>query len=91
MVITARTGFFVWLLAVVLGVAVPVTCAISRAHPAAPEPCAETLTRVYGGGGAACPVGARMETTNVQPVGDSYPYTIVKCVCPHAAPDGGAR
>ncbi len=83
-VVTAKTALFVWLLAVTCAASVPVTCAISRAHPAAvepPEPCTDSAEiRLKTQSAYTCAPGGRVE---VYPI--SVDSMLVKCVCPRAA------
>lgn len=93
MVITARTGFFVWLLAITLAIVFPATCAVMRMYPAAPsapEPCTETVQLLTGNDDAECPPGAQMTTTIVaQETIASYAKVLIRCTCPRATPDAG--
>lgn len=93
MVITARIGLFFWLLAVTLATAVPITCAISRAHPAAPEPvepCRDSVeVRMRIQNTFECSPGARLTVTSLTANPDPTDI-LVRCTCPPTAPDAGS-
>ncbi len=84
-VITAKTALFLWLVVVTVAVSVPITWAISRAHPVAaepPEPCVDSAEiRNSTDSRYRCAPGGRIE---VYPI--DLRSMLVKCVCPRATP-----
>ncbi len=84
-VVTARTALFIWLAAITAAASIPITFAISRAHPAAiepPQPCVDSVEiRVKTDSRYSCAPGGRVE---VYPI--SVDSMLVKCVCPRATP-----
>ncbi len=95
-VITAKRGLFLWLLAITLSMTVPLTCMVCRTHPSPPDPpkmCHDSvhLLKEYNAW-VDCSPGAHVESGPAVVSSGGEPKFVIKCVCGLPAPRdaGGA-
>ena len=83
MVVTARTAFFVWLVAIVAAAAVPITCAVWSSRPYRPKACVETYEIITSNETRReCPGGGHMVARQVVAAGPLVTAQYeVRCVC----------
>lgn len=91
-VVTAKRGLFLWLLAVTLAVSLPATCAVSRMHPSPPDPpesCRDTAElRSASDGLYRCAPGAHIEIFPSEAKSFRGEATaLFKCTCGAFTPD----
>ncbi len=87
-VITAKRGLFLWLLAITMSVTIPLTCVVSRMYPAPPEPAELPKLCVDSGeirddslARYECSLGAKIE---IYPMGINSrgrSQALFKCIC----------